>query len=401
LNPFIARKSNDGSTHAELKILLHTDLAIRPEELFWHRDLGLLTQAFRGLGHEATLVVHPAQPVENHPQHPTPGPVIWASPGDLRRPSWWQDQKPDLVILGLWTRPKYDPIRRAALSATPRVIERADSDGMRTASCGWQLYARRRYDYFRDRLSGWPLATSCMASWLYAAVSTVACPWMEARLAQTMRRIPDLVVETPGAADLWRALVHRLGAGTRIHHIPPPVQADLFRCQESREKEKKIVAVGRWQTHQKNLPLLLTTLQAFLDRHGDWNGWVVGTGLDFPPPHPRIKFVAGLPATQVAEQMKSARILLFTSRYESFLLAGAEALVAGCSVVGPETLVATQQLVKIQGCTSSLTGHLLADLELEQQAWAEGQRDPAQISRTACLAFSPQAVAKAFLSLVE
>ena len=175
----------------------------------------------------------------------------------------------------------------------------------------------------------------------------------------------------------------------------------LFRGQEFRHKEKKIISVGRWQTHQKNLPLLLATLRAFLDRHADWEGLVVGTGLAFPPPHPRIKFVPGLAPDQLAGEMRAARVLLFSSRYESFLLAGAEALVAGCSVVGPETLVATQQLVKIQGCVSSTATNLLGNLELEQQAWAEGRRDPAQISRAACFAFSPQAVANAFLSLAK
>lgn len=41
-----------------MKILPHTDLAIRPNQLSWHCDLGLLTKAFRDLGHEAYLVVH-------------------------------------------------------------------------------------------------------------------------------------------------------------------------------------------------------------------------------------------------------------------------------------------------------------------------------------------------------
>ena len=164
-----------------LKILLYTELGIRPDQLFWHRDLGLLTKAFRDLGHEAYLVVHLAtepgatlgapnklahpreQPFEAPPErskvwseegqrsyspnHPIP-PVLWVSQQDICDPLWWQSHKPDLVILGLWTRPKYDPIRRAALSATPRVIERADSDGMRTASCGFFTYAKRRFDYF-------------------------------------------------------------------------------------------------------------------------------------------------------------------------------------------------------------------------------------------------------------
>ena len=383
-----------------MKILLHTDLAIRPEELFWHRDLGLLTRAFLDLGHEASLVVRPATPSFTPAPPTSREPVLWASPSDLRRPAWWQSHHPDLVILGLWTRPKYDSIRRAALSATPRVVERADSDGMRTATCGRKTYARRRYDYFRDRTRTWPTPLSGFAAALYSAVSTLAGPWMEARLTQSLRLIPDLAVETSGAADLWRGLAHRFKVKTRIHHIPHPVQTNLFRYKNS-PKEKRVIAVGRWQTYQKNLPLLLTTLRSFLNRHTDWSGLVAGPGLDFSPPHGRIKFVPGLPAEQLAEEMRASRILLFASRYESFLLAGAEALVAGCSVVGPETLVATQQLVKIQECSPSCHPDLLGALEAELRAWEEGRRDPGKISGLACSTFSPRTVAQSFLAAGE
>ena len=234
-----------------MKILLYTDLTIRPDQLFWYRDLGLLTKAFRALGHDAYLVVHPATepsatptaPNElDHPReqpcvvpqvrdvagpilphmrdpanagqnppaagalptfapshiptsaasnikHPTlkipEEPVLWPSPPDVRDPLWWQSQKPDLVILGLWTRPKYDSIRRAALSATPRVIERADSDGMRTASCGLPTYAKRRFDYFRDRTYHWPSLISIPASIFYSFASILATPWIEYRLKNT------------------------------------------------------------------------------------------------------------------------------------------------------------------------------------------------------------------------
>ena len=59
-----------------MRILLYTDLLIRPDQLFWHRDLGLLTKAFRDLGHDAYLVVHLATepsatpPVPNELDHP-------------------------------------------------------------------------------------------------------------------------------------------------------------------------------------------------------------------------------------------------------------------------------------------------------------------------------------------
>ena len=169
-----------------MKILLYTDLAIRPDQLFWHRDLGLLTKAFRDLGHNALLVVHNSDNSQSKIKNARASAsrncgeksniqddsVLWVSQQDVRNPLWWKDHHPDLVILGLWTRPKYDPIRRAALSATPRVIERADSDGMRTASCGLLNYAKRRFDYFRDRTFRWPSLLSIPASVFYSFSSS-------------------------------------------------------------------------------------------------------------------------------------------------------------------------------------------------------------------------------------
>ena len=235
-----------------MKILLYTDLTIRPDQLFWHRDLGLLTKAFRELGHEAYLVVHPAtepcatpavpneldhpreQPCEaqqglprlrvagphseiRNSKSPIP-PVLWVSQQDIRDPLWWQSHKPDLVILGLWTRPKYDLIRRAALSATPHVIERADSDGMRTASCGLLTYAKRRFDYFRDRTFRWPSPLSILASTFYSFASILATFWIETRLARTLKLLPAVAVETPHATALWKSLATRLGADPEKIH---------------------------------------------------------------------------------------------------------------------------------------------------------------------------------------
>ena len=39
-----------------LKILLYTDLTILPDQLFWHRDLGLLTKALRDPGQAGRTV---------------------------------------------------------------------------------------------------------------------------------------------------------------------------------------------------------------------------------------------------------------------------------------------------------------------------------------------------------
>ena len=365
-----------------MKILLYTDLAIHPDQLFWHRDLGLLTKAFRDLGHEAYLVVHLAtepnptpavpnkldhpreQPFEAPPEqsearrevgpHPTSAtsskiknpkssiqddPVLWVSQQDVRNPLWWKDHHPDLVILGLWTRPKYDPIRRAALSATPHVIERADSDGMRTASCGLLTYAKRRFDYFRDRTFGWPSPLSILASIFYSFTSILATPWVEYRLRKTLRLLPSILVETPQATALWKSLAIRLGADPeKIHCVPHPIQTDIFKFDPTVPKKNQIISVGRWDSYQKNLPLLLKTLRAFLDKNPSWTSLVIGSGLLPKSPHPRITFLPPLPPPDLARHMQDSKVFFFSSRYESFLIAGVEALACGCAVVGPSEI---------------------------------------------------------------
>ena len=371
-----------------MKILLYTELTIRPDQLFWHRDLGLLTKAFRDLGHEAYLVVHlaiepsPPTAISNELDHPREqpfevpqvrdevgplptfapshvhtsatssnikhprasasrnrgekskileDPVLWPSPSDVRDPIWWQSQKPDLVILGLWTRPKYDPIRRAALSATPHVIERADSDGMRTASCGIFTYAKRRFDYFRDRTYRWPSPLSIFASVFYSFSSILATPWIEYRLRKTLRLLPSILVETPRATALWKSLATRLGADPeKIHCVPHPILTDIFKFDPSIPKKNQIISVGRWESYQKNLPLLIKTLRSFLNKNPSWTSLVIGSGLPRKSPHPRITFLPPLPPPDLARHMQESKIFLSSSRYESFGLAANEAILCGC-----------------------------------------------------------------------
>jgi len=326
-----------------LKILLYTDLTIRPDQLFWHRDLGLLTKAFRDLGHNALLVVHPAGDASSKIKNPKLNipndPVLWVSQQAVCEPLWWKDHHPDLVILGLWTRPKYDPIRRAALSATPHVIERADSDGMRTASCGFFTYAKRRFDYFRDRTYHWPSLLSIPASIFYSLASILATPWIEFRLRKTLKLLPSILVETPHATNLWKSLAGRLGVDPeKIHCVPHPIQTDIFKFDPTVPKKNQIISVGRWESYQKNLPLLLKTLRAFLNKNSSWNSLVIGSGLPTKSPHPRITFLPSLPPPDLARYMQESKIFISSSRYESFGLAAAEAYACGCTTHNPKSL---------------------------------------------------------------
>ena len=408
-----------------MKILLYTDLTIRPDQLFWHRDLGLLTKAFRDLGHNALLVVHPAGDTSSTIKNSgakrkitTAGgayhngrgqvlganlksiiqndPVLWVSQQDVRNPLWWQSHKPDLVILGLWTRPKYDPVRRAALSATPHVVERADSDGMRTASCGFLTYAKRRFDYFRDRTYRLPSPLSILASVFYSFASILATPWIEYRLRKTLQLLPSILVETPHATTLWKSLATRLGADPeKIHRVPHPIQTDIFKFDPAIPKKNQIISVGRWESYQKNLPLLLKTLRTFLDKNLSWTSVVIGSGLPAKSPHPRITFLPPTDPTQLAWHMQESKIFLFSSRYESFLMSGVEALSCGCTIVGPSEIPVLgndplPQKDSFGGSTSNLLSEKIQNAASSQSFGAS----MADADRP----FSPRAIAQTIFS---
>ena len=330
-----------------MKILCFTPLPYGDGSGWWGRDFGLTVRAFRQLGHDAHLVCYPT----THSKHPLDRPVQLISQSQSASRDWWTQQMPDLVILGLWTRPKYDPVRLAALSATPNVIERADSDGMRTASCGLLTYAKRRFDYFRDHTYRWPSLLSIPASIFYSFASILATPWIEARLARTLKLLPALVVETPQATGLWKSLARRLGADPeKIHCVPHPIQTDIFKFDPSIPKKNQIISVGRWDSYQKNLPLLLKTLRTFLHKNPSWTSLVIGSGLPAKSPHPRITFLPPLAPPDLAHHMQESKFFLSSSRYESFGLAAAEAASCGCLLAGSIGLMPTR--IANSSCTS-------------------------------------------------
>jgi glycosyltransferase involved in cell wall biosynthesis len=319
-----------------MKILCFTPLPYGDGSGWWGRDLGLTVRAFRQLGHDAQLVCYPT----THSKDPLDRPVQLITQSQATSRDWWTQQMPDLVILGLWTRPRYDPVRRAALSATPHVIERADSDGMRTASCGLLTYAKRRFEYFRDRTFRWPSLLSIPASIFYSFTSILATPWTEARLARTLKLLPAVVVETPHASNLWKSLARRLGVDpSKIHCVPHPIQTDIFKFDPTIPKKNQIISVGRWDSYQKNLPLLLKTLRTFLDENPTWSSLVIGSGLPAKSPHPQITFLSLLSPLDLACHMQQSKIFLSTSRYESFGLASVEASACGCTVIGPSKIL--------------------------------------------------------------
>jgi glycosyltransferase involved in cell wall biosynthesis len=160
-------------------------------------------------------------------------------------------------------------------------------------------------------------------------------------LARTLKLLPAVAVETPHATALWKSLATRLGADPeKIQCVPHPIQSDIFKFDPTIQKKNQIISVGRWESYQKNLPLLLKTLRYFLDKNPPWTALVVGAGLPAKSPHPRITFLPPLLPADLARYMQESKIFLSTSRYESFGLAAVEAFLCGCRIEAPSVLEA-------------------------------------------------------------
>jgi len=103
-------------------------------------------------------------------------------------------------------------------------------------------------------------------------------------------------------------------------------------------KKKQIISVGRWESYQKNFPLLMKTILAFLDKNPAWSALVVGSGLPTTSGHSRVTFYPYLNAPELALRMQESAVFLSTSRYESFGLAAIEAFLCGCRIEAPPAL---------------------------------------------------------------
>jgi glycosyltransferase involved in cell wall biosynthesis len=158
--------------------------------------------------------------------------------------------------------------------------------------------------------------------------------------------VPALLVETGLATKRWKELTCRLGRNPgKILYVPHPVQTSIFRNFPAGRKTNRIVSVDRWESYQKNLPLLCRTLVSFLKTHRRWSAELVGTGLPAKSPHPRLRFFPPMTSRKLRRRYQQAKVFLSGSRYESFGLAAAEASLCGCEVISliPNALPAEWQ----------------------------------------------------------
>jgi glycosyltransferase involved in cell wall biosynthesis len=376
---------------------------------FWTRESGLIVMSLREMGYEAFLV--PLHPIKDKSQDQT-RPVITCTLNQMSDPAWWISLKPDAIVLNLWSAPRYDAIRKAALKATPRVIERLDASGVRIPRIWPRYYFSQCWGGYRDR--GWNAWIAFFPALLRCLLFYYVPSVLERPMALTMAQLPYVVAESPlAAARVDRHIRwHSQGPG-QVAQISNPVYTKTMHYHPDDAKTNALVAVARWDTYQKDFPLLIGTAIEFLKKYPDWTFDVIGRGVDryqkllAKAPSDvlkRIHIHGRLPQSQVAAINRRAKIHFLASRSEGFANVSVEALCCGCSYVGPFNIAASSYLIENQSgtiaprrCQSDLFDALCAEAE----AWKAGRRNPVAISEKWIAESGYTEVARRTLALLE
>jgi len=393
-----------------LRILALLPLVYGDQYGFWNRDLGLIVRTLRSMGHDAWLVAlyDPWQ---------TPGPdkpVIRATLKELEDPAWWKKQQPDAVIINTWGACRYEAVRTTALSLKKPLIEKLDTDGVKSPKVWFYRYLLRdSVNYLYS--DPWHKKAKAVIKAILRAVAVFSLPdILDRKMVRGMSRVPVFAAETPLAVARVKRFLRLYEAEPmpRVVTISHPVNTLQMRLAPGDIKENIVVAVGRWDDVVKGWPLLLEIARRFLAIRPDWKMVVVGglprfsakVGRQILALQDRLVLAGPLDHQKLSEWNRKAKIYLLTSHCETFNIAAAEALCCGCSVVGPSQIASASYFAGSQSGTPSylrtpdhMTDALIAEVDL----WEAGQRDPVKISQASLQKFDAEMVAKCYLKIFE
>lgn len=388
-----------------MKILSIIPIPYSTTGSFWERDLGLVTLAFRELGLDAWFVTLKGD------EPPIGSPHISANRSELGDIQWWISQNPDAIILNTWSAPRHDAIRRAATSVGCPVIEKLDTDGVKSPRI-YPTHALRRgfvnYDLRRPLRNGIPRKAEALARFL---VTYLFPSLLDKPMVRCMSRVPVYAAETPLSSARVRRFLRMYQADPmpKVVTVPHPVNTLNMGFGSGDRKENQVIAVGRWDDAVKGWPLLKRIAAIFLRVAPEYRMLVAGLGAEvegheleamFPG---RFLMLGRLGHAELNIHLRASKIYLLTSHSETFNIAGAEALCCGCSVVGPGQIPSVPYFCsKESGTVSHLrnASHMTDALIAEVDEWAKGGRNPESISKKWIEEVGAPSLAKKYLEII-
>jgi glycosyltransferase involved in cell wall biosynthesis len=366
------------------KLLFFTPIPASNLETSWHRDQGLLVTTARDLGYEAFLVC-PGDAATSDPR------MIAAEMRCFSDGCWWKSQRPWAVVFNTWGGTRFRPIWEAARMATPRLLERLDTDGIRSPRVETRLYIYQYWSRLRDSKHAWQRLLAPLIPLASTPFHLMFPGVIDLPMARAMAFFPKVAAESPLAARrISDFLVSFNLKNDGVVCIPHPigVNSDLPKtCANS-----QIVAVGRWDSHQKNFPTLIAAIAKALESHPHWSAQVIGNRHPLaeailrnmiPDVRARMTLQKPIPNSELRNVLSHSKVFVMSSRHESFGIAAAEALCAGCSLVGPGHIPTVPWFCGGDSGTVARRNSvqdLASSIESEIRAWESGKREPRGIA---------------------
>ena len=361
-------------------------------------DPRILVQGFEQAGSKATIICGVGS------RFPADTAATIVDVSKMASPGYWRHERFDLAVVFTHLHSHQRVVAAAATSGV-YVISKGDTSG---------LYGPRSHPLQTLRFaisSAEGAAEGVRNGWLWTKrlVSRSEYQALARPIVENLRTADCTIVEIATARENLGRFLDGLGESElldRIHYVPNPVDP-AFESMPPSEKQRLIYAVGRWDSRQKNAPLLGATLRRYLDKDREACAVIAGGGAEAVVAAgaiPRTDRIGVVSRKTLADYASTARICLVTSRWEGSHIGAHEALTVGATVVGtPIPAVKAMVAEGPFGETSRAhsTRRLAHALEEEMRAWDEGGRAPGAISAFWKARLAPRAVAAQLLGLPE
>lgn len=220
-----------------------------------------------------------------------------------------------------------------------------------------------------------------------------------------------LALGSEGGVREFRLLLQRLGTGNladRVVWIPYPVPEKFCAGPVALQRADRVIAVGRWDSLQKNPELLKATVRRLAECGSRTEILIVGKMSqqrfgELARNIPHVHLLGVQTRDKIHELMMGCRSVLISSRWEGSPVVANEMLALGGTVVG--TPIPSLRGITADGRFGRVgRGHTAASLAAavvhEMKAWDHGERDPIAISAHWRNLVSPSAVAELMLTLL-
>lgn len=355
-------------------------------EAFFRRDSGAFCLAFQQLGIESKVIL--PLPVRDENGNPD---LIRTEYKNLESPDWWESLKIDGLVLYAWGMGKYTPIVKAAREAGIFVVTYMDTSGIYYP---WKHWLSVTSDmWHKECFQNGKLLGSIRTFLKIIKKHSIDLPdWGR---KNHFKYASLIAFPLPEATNSIKNLQWLYGKElcNKLITIANPILGGNY---TPTKKTNTILAVGRWNDVLYKRPHFLTeTLELAMPSIPNWNVEIYGNIPDFmknwhkklsPQLQSQIHLQGYLPNTQLQEKFATSKISICTSRTEGTHVASAEAICAGCSIVGPHK---TPHLNCLQWYSSHNSGLLspkdtpesLAQTLIEEtKNWEKGNRNPEEIS---------------------